>query len=134
MCCDLICQFICSIVHHNIKERVHLWNHEPRSILITRNNFPMTFKHHLHSAILKSENTKTLLLVAFIYKNPKNIIYHCFHHPCIIIYHHCIFIYCFASIIILISFSHIVLDNHLVRLRAQSNLLCLQEIWRRTRR
>ena len=100
----------------------------PAPFLIIRNTFPTTFKHLLHSAILKLENIKTLLLIAFTYKNPQNIIHHHYYHPCIITYHHCIFIYCFAFIIILISFSHLLLDNHLVRLRAQSNLLCLQEI------
>ena len=55
-------------------------------------------------------------------KNPKNTIHCHYYHPCIFIYQYCIFIYCFASFIILISFSHLVLDNHLVRLRAQRNL------------
>ena len=56
---------------HYIKERVHVWNHEPGPFLIKRNNFPTTFKHFLHSAILKSVNTKTLLFIAYTYKNPK---------------------------------------------------------------
>ena len=127
----ILCLLIC---HTILKRECMCETMNPDPFLIIRNNFPTTFKHHLHSAILKSENTKTLLFIAFTYKNPKNIIHHHYYHPCITTYHHCIFIYCFASIIILISFSHLVLDNHLVRLRAQSNLLCLQEIWRRTRR
>ena len=121
----ILCLLIC---HTILKRECMCETMNPGRFLIIRNTFPTTFKHLLHSAILKSENIKTLLLIAFTYKNPQNIIHHCFHHPCIIIYHHCIFIYCFASINILISFSHLVLDNHLVRLRAQSNLLCLQEI------
>ena len=74
--------------------------------------------------IVEAKNIlESIIFIAFTYKNPKNIIHHCFHYPCIFIYHHCIFICCFAFIIILISFSHLVLDNHLVRSRAQSNLL-----------
>ena len=109
---------------HYIKERVHVWNHEPRSIFNHMKHFSNHFKHLLHSAILKSENTKTLLLLAFTYKNPQNTIHHHYYHPSIFIYHHCIlFTLNFAWFIILISFSHLVLDNHLVRLSAQSNLL-----------
>ena len=115
---------LCLLVCHTILKRECMCETmNPGPFLIIRNTFPTTFKHLLHSAILKSENTKTLLLLAFTYKNPKNTINHHCYHPCIIIHHHCIFICCFAFIIILISFSHLVLDNHLVRLRAQSNLL-----------
>ena len=96
---------------------------KPGPFLIIRNTFPTTFKHLLHSAILKSENTKTLLLLAFTYKNPPKAFHHHCYHSCIIIHHNCIFICCFAFIIIVISFPQLVLDNHLVRLRAQSNLL-----------
>src|SRR5680860_1200386 len=115
---------LCLLVCHTILKRECMCEiMNPGPFLIIRNTFPTTFKHLLHSAILKSENTKTLLLLAFTYKNPKNIIHHCFHHPCIFIYQNCIFTYCFAFV--LLSFSHLVLDNHLVRLRAQNNLLCL---------
>ena len=120
---------LCLLICHTILKRectCEIMN--PGPFLIIRNTFQTTFKHLLHSAILKTENTKTLLLLAFSYKNPKNTIHHHCYHPCIFIYHHSIFTCCFAFIFILISFSHLVLDNHLVRLRAQSNLLCLQEI------
>ena len=121
----ILCLLIC---HTILKRECMCETMNPGPFLVIRNTFPTTFKHLLHTAILKSENTKTLLFIAFSYKPPKNIIHHHFHHPCIIIYHHCIFIYYFASIIILISFSYLMLGNHLVRLKAQSNLLCLQEI------
>ena len=114
---------LCLLVCHTILKRECMCETmNPGPFLITRNTFSTTFKHLLHSAILKSENTKTLLLLAFTYKNPKNTINHHCYHPCIIIHRHYIFICCSAFIIILISFSHLVLDNHLVRLRAQSNL------------
>ena len=87
----------------------------PGPFLIIRNTFPTIFKHLLHSAILKSENTKTLFLLAFTYKNPNNTINHHCYHPCIIIHHHCIFICCFAFNIIVISFSHLMFDNPLLR-------------------
>ena len=67
------------------QERVHLWNHEPGPFLIIRNTFPTLLSPLLFAAIIKSENTKTLLHLAFIIKNPKNIIYHYYHHPCIFI-------------------------------------------------
>ena len=116
----ILCLLIC---HTILKRECMCETMNPGPFLIIRNTFPTIFKHLLHSAILKSENTKTLLFIAFTYKNPKNNIHHHYYHPCIFIYHHCIFICCFAFIIILISFSHLVLDNHLVRLRAQNNLL-----------
>ena len=109
---------LCLLVCHTILKRECMCETmNPGLFLIIRNTFPTTFKHLLHSAIFKSENTKILLFLAFTYKNPKNTINHHYYHPCIIIHHHCIFICCFAFIIILISFSHLVLDNHLVRLR-----------------
>ena len=115
---------LCLLVCHTILKRECMCETmNPGPFLIIRNTFPTTFKHLLHSAIFKSENTKTLLFIAFTYKNPKNTIHHHYYHPCIFIYHHCMFLYCFALFIILISFSHLVLDNHLVRLRAQNNLL-----------
>ena len=44
---------------------------KPGPFLIIRNTFPTTFKHFLHSTILKSENTKTLLFIAYTYKKPQ---------------------------------------------------------------
>ena len=115
---------LCLLVCHTILKRECMCETmNPGPFLIIRNIFPTTFKHLLHSAIFKTENTKTLLLIAYTYKTPKNTIHHHYYHLCIIIYHHCIFICCFAFNIILISSSHLVLDNHLVRLRAQINLL-----------
>ena len=115
----ILCLLICPTI---LKRECMCEIMNPCPFLIIRNTFPTTFKHFLHSAILKSENTKTLLLLAFIYKNPKNTINHHYYHPCIVIHHQCIFICYFSFTIMLISFSHLVLDNHLVRLRAQSNL------------
>ena len=112
-------------------------SHEPGPFLIIRNTFPITFIALLFSEIIKTENTKTLYILHSSYKTQKYIPYHCHnycHHPCIFIYHHCIFIYYFEFILSLISFSHLVLDNHFVRLRAQSNLLCLQVIKRRIKK
>ena len=114
---------------HFIKERECMCETmNPGPFLIIRNNFSTTFKHFLHSAILKSENTKTLLLLAFTYKTPKisSIIV-----STILALLLTTIAYLFTvlhPLLSLISFSHLVLDNHLVRLRAQSNLLCLQEI------
>ena len=123
---------LCSLVCHTILKRECICETmNPGPLLIIRNTFPITFAALLFSEIIKTENTKTLYLLHSSYKTQKYIPYHCHnycHHPCIFIYHHCIFISCFAFILSLISFSHLVLDNHLVRLRAQSNLLCLQEI------
>ena len=96
------------VCHTILKRECMCETMNPGQFLIIRSTFPTTFKHLLHSDIFKSENTKTLLLLAFTYKIPKNIIHHHYYHPCIFIYHHRIFIYCFASIIILTSFSHLV--------------------------
>ena len=108
--------FMLILVFHCLpryQERVHLWNHEPRSIFnhkkhLSNNFYPLYIFCHLK--IRKYKNTFTSCIHN---TKPKNIIHHCFHHPCIFIYHHCIFIYCFAFII----FSY------------HSHTLCLTTTW-----
>ena len=117
----ILCLFVC---HTILKRECLCGTMNPGPFLIIRNNFPTTFKHYLHSAILKSENTKTLLLLAFTYKNPKNIIHHCFHTILAYLFTPIAYLFTVRICFILISFSHLVLDNHLVRLRVQNNLLC----------
>ena len=64
----ILCLPIC---HTILKRECMCETMNPGPFLIIRNTFPIIFKHILHSAILKSENTKTHLLLAFIYKNPQ---------------------------------------------------------------
>ena len=115
----ILCLLIC---HTILKRECMCETMNPGPFLIIRNTFPTTFKHLLHSAILKSENTKHFYSLHSHIKTPKIpsiIITIIFAYLFTTI---AFFIYCFASFIILISFSHLVLDNHLVRLRAQTNL------------
>ena len=63
---------LCLLIFHTILKRECMCETmNPDPFLIIRNTFQTTFKHLLHSAILKSENTKTLLLLAFTYKPQK---------------------------------------------------------------
>ena len=99
----------------------------PGPILIIRNNFPTTIIHFLFAAIYKFENPKILLLLVFKIQNTKTLSIIAI---IIFVYHPCIFISClhlyflFAFIIIFILFLHLVLDNHLVRLRTNTSNLC----------
>ena len=54
------------------------------------------FSIFCHLKIRKYKNTFTSCIHHI---KPKNIIYHCYHHPCIFIYHHCIFISCLHCIL-----------------------------------
>ena len=96
----------------------------PGPILIIRNNFPTTIIHFLFAAIYKFENTKIHLLLAFTIQNPKT--------PSIIaitiiayLFLACIFTSSLHYILSFILFLHLVLDNHLVRLRTKTSNLCL---------
>lgn len=90
---------MCSIVYHFIKERVHLWNHEPRSIFNHKKHLSNHFYHFSIFYHLKIRKYKITFTSCIHHIKPKNIIYHCYHHPCIFIYHHCIFISCLHCIL-----------------------------------
>ena len=63
---------LCLLICHTILKRECMCETmNPGPFLIIRNTFPTTFKHLLHSAILKAESTKTLLLIPYTYKNPQ---------------------------------------------------------------
>ena len=123
-CCNLICQFLCSIIYHYIKERVHLRNHESQSIFNHKKHLSNTFITLYIFCHLKIRKYKNTFTSCKHHTNHKNIIHYHSYHPCIFIYHHCIFISCFEFTLFSSLCSHLVLDNHLVRLRAQNNLLC----------
>ena len=94
--------FMLILVFHcqpRYKERVHLWNHEPRSIFNHKKHLSNHFYHFTIFCHLKIRKYKNTFTSCIHNTKHKNIIHHCFHHPCIFIYHHCIFIYCFAFIL-----------------------------------
>ena len=111
---------------HHLKRECICETMNPGPLLNIRNTFPTTFVTLLYSEII------TCSSCIHHTKTQKYIISHCHHHPSLFppslhIYLSSLHIYfMFCIHFILISFSHLVLDNHLVSLRAQSNLLCLQ--------
>ena len=121
--CNLICQFLCSIVYHYIKERVHLWNHETQSIFNHKKHLSNTLLELYIFCHLKMRKYKNTFTSCKHHTNHKNIIQYHLYHPCTFIYT-IAYLFLFCICYFYIFYLHLVLDNHLVRLRAQNNLLC----------
>jgi hypothetical protein len=105
-------------------------NHGP--LFIIRNNFPFTLSLSLFSVIINFENTKTFSLFHITNQNTTTIPFTIYH--CIAYYLVCNFAYsrgtrffgavAFADLFsVLYTYTHLVLDNHLVRLRTQSKFI-----------
>ena len=94
----------------------------PGPFLIIRNTFPITFIH-----FLLFKNPKIQKHFYILHSQYKTQQYHpSLFRPSLHIYLPSLHIYLlFCICFILISFSHLVLDNNLVRLWAENNLLCL---------
>ena len=93
------------------------------TLLIISNTFPTLLLHFTFYVIIKSESTKILLHLANTIQTTKtssNIIYTILALLFTIIAY--LFLFCIGYFYIF--YLHLVLDNHLVRLRAQNNLLC----------
>jgi hypothetical protein len=102
----------------------------PGPFFIIRNNFPFTLLLFLFSVIINFENTKIFPLLHFTNQNTTTISFTIYH--CIISYFslhipttkdflaplHIAYLF-----LVLYSYTHLVLDNHLVRLRAQSKFI-----------
>jgi hypothetical protein len=106
----------------------------PGPLFIIRNNFPFTLSMFSFSCIINFENTKTFPLLHFPNQNTTTIsfnIYHCIayyfslHIPAAIDFlaplH--LHIYIAYSFLVLYTYTQLVLDNHLVRFRAQSKFI-----------
>ena len=111
---------------HHLKRECICETMNPGPLLIIRNTFPITFIALLFSEIIKTENTKTLYLLHSSSKTPKiysiqllSLLPPSLHTLFITIAY---LLTVLHLLFILISFSHLVLDNHLVRLRAQNKL------------
>jgi hypothetical protein len=118
----------------------------PGLLLIIRNNFPFTLSLFLFSVIINFENTKTFPLLHFTNQNTTTIpltVYHCIayyislHIPAakdfLALLHLHIYLFSIAYLFSgLYTYTHLLLDNHLVRLRAQSNFFTLQVVRRET--
>jgi hypothetical protein len=93
----------------------------PGPLLIIRNNFPFTFSLFLFPVIIKFENIKIFPLFHFKNQNTITIpfiVYHCIAYYFYL--HICLFSIAYLFSVVY-TYTHLVLDNHLVRLRAQSN-------------
>jgi hypothetical protein len=109
----------------------------PGPLFIIRNNFPFTLSLFLFSFIINFENTKKIPLLHFTNQNTTTIpftVYHCIayyfslHIPAardfLASLHLHIHLFRIAYLLsVLYTYTHLVLDNHLVRLRAQSNFM-----------
>jgi hypothetical protein len=111
----------------------------PSPFLIIRNNFPFTLSLFLFSVIINFENTKIFPLLHFTNYKSTTISFTVYH--CIAYYfslqipaakdflaplHFHIYLFSIAYLfLVLYTYTHPVLDNHLVRLRAQSKFILL---------
>ena len=80
--------FMLILVFHCLpryQERVHLWNHEPRSIFKHKKHLSNHFYPFSIFCQLKIQKYKNTFTSCIHHKKPKNIIYHYYHHPCIFI-------------------------------------------------
>jgi hypothetical protein len=103
----------------------------PCPLFIIRNNFPFTLSLFSFSFIINFENTKTFPLLHFTNQNTTIIpftVYHCIafyfslHIPAshqVIFWCRCIYIFTFSFVYL----THLVSDNHLVRLRTQRKFI-----------
>jgi hypothetical protein len=109
----------------------------PDPLYIIKNNFPFTLSLSLFSVIINFENTKTFPLLHFTNQNTTTIsftVYHCIayyfslHIPVaqdflVVLHLHIYLFYIAYSFPVLFTYTHLVLDNHFVRLRAQSKFI-----------
>jgi hypothetical protein len=111
----------------------------PGPLLIIRNNFPLTLSLFLISFIINFENTKIFPLLHFTNQNTTTIpftVYHCIayyfslHIPVAKDFQASLHLHIYLFSItylfsVLYTYTHLMLDNDLVRLRAQSNFILL---------
>jgi hypothetical protein len=104
----------------------------PGPLFIIRNNFPSTLSLSLFLVIINFENTKTFPLLHFTNQNTTTIsftVYHCIAHYFSLhillapLHLHIYLFYIAYSFLVLYTYTHLVLDNHLVSLRAQSKFI-----------
>jgi hypothetical protein len=96
----------------------------PGPLFIIRNNFLFTLSLFLFSVIINFENTKIFPLLHFTNQNTTTIsftVYHCIAYSRGTGFSAAV---AFAYLLsVLYTYTHLVLDNHLVRLRAQSKFI-----------
>jgi hypothetical protein len=134
ICAWTLLQSFMSIVwscfRHIFYERVHKRTMNPGPLLIIRNNFP-TLYHCFHFQYLL--NLKIHFFIYYTCK-PKHYtaIFYCLSLYCIFLWHKnflgtvaiaYLLIRIAYFILVLYTYTHLVLDNHLVRLRTQSKFI-----------
>jgi hypothetical protein len=106
-------------------------------LFIIRNNFPFTLSLFSFLVIINFKNTKIFPLLHFINQNTTTMSFTVYH--CIVYYFslhipvardflaplhlHIYLFYIAYSFLVLYTYTHLVLDNHSVRLRAQSKFI-----------
>jgi hypothetical protein len=131
-CCNLLCQLYdpmsaISFIRECISKPMN-----PDPFLIIRNNFPFTLSLFLFSVIINFLKYKNISFIAFHKPKHYNHIFYCLSlhitaaQDFLALLHLHIYLFSVAHLfLVLYTYTHLVLDNHFVRLRAQSKFILL---------